>query len=106
MTSARTMILTEADRIDEQAQRLFRAANAAQDNAVALRMAAREMTAQPVADAIERDRLRDQVRVLRQALQAMRNNVDCSTINNSKRSVARWEELVDLATEALKASTP
>ena len=36
------------------------------------------------------------------ALTDLRHNVDVSTINNSKRSTARWTELVIQAEEALK----
>ncbi len=39
--------------------------------------------------------------VLFDALRAMRGNVDVSTINNSKRSTARWSELVQQADAAL-----
>lgn len=39
-----------------------------------------------------------------EALTALRLNIDGSTINNSKRSVARWEELITLADAALAAA--
>ncbi len=47
---------------------------------------------------------------LRFALIELRRNIDVSTINNSKRSTARWTELATLADEALAlpslSSTP
>lgn len=37
---------------------------------------------------------RELIKSLRASLNDMRHNVDVSTINNSKRSTARWEDLV------------
>lgn len=38
------------------------------------------------------------------ALRAFRRNVDVSTINNGKRSAAKWEELITEADAALAAA--
>ncbi len=46
-------------------------------------------------------KLESEVRALRGALAELRHNVDVSTINNSKRSTARWSELVKKADKAL-----
>lgn len=45
------------------------------------------------------ERLREDRSILLTALEDLRRNVDVSTINNSKRSTARWDEL------ALRADT-
>lgn len=61
-------------------------------------------------EAVERHDLREenkalkgQVHALRRALRDLRNNVDVSTINTSKRSTARWEMLIQVADETLAA---